>query len=70
MRSIPHRSPVMIVHHGRTAATNEGTRRSMEERERAEKQKNRYITFICRLLARMDLESLEKMLDAAIDEIR
>lgn len=35
-----------------------------------EEQKRAYADFICRLLARMDLESLMRMLDAAIDEIR
>lgn len=34
-----------------------------------EEEKEAYINFIYRLLARMDIESLRRMLDAAINEI-
>ena len=34
-----------------------------------EDEKKAYIDFICRLMARMTIESLRRMMDAAIDEI-
>ena len=34
-----------------------------------EEEKRAYIDFICRLLARMDIRSLRRMMDAAINEI-
>lgn len=35
-----------------------------------QEQKKTYMDFIYRLMARMDIKSLERMLDAAIDEIK
>ena len=43
---------------------------SMDEYERECQQKKKYIDFIYRLLMRMDIESLERMIDHAIDQIR
>lgn len=34
-----------------------------------EEEKEAYIDFICRLMARMKIESLRRMMDAAIKEI-
>ena len=34
-----------------------------------EEEKKEYIDFICRLMARMNVESLRRMMDAAINEI-
>ena len=34
-----------------------------------EEEKRAYYDFICRLLARMDVKSLRRMMDAAINEI-
>ena len=40
------------------------------ETEIEQEQKKTYMEFIYRLMARMDMESLGRMLDKAIDEIR
>lgn len=40
------------------------------DKEFEEEQKRAYADFICRLMARMNLESLMRLMDAAIDEIR
>lgn len=45
-------------------------RRTEIEAEIAHEQRKTYIDFICRLMLRMDERGLERMLDAAIDEIR
>lgn len=37
--------------------------------EIAHEQKKTYIEFICKLMLRMDERSLERMLDAAIEEV-
>ena len=34
-----------------------------------EEEKKAYIDFICRLMARMDINSIRRMMDAAINEI-
>ena len=34
-----------------------------------EEEKQAYIEFVCRLLYRMNIESLRRIMDAAIDEI-
>ena len=73
------RLAVRIVHRAKRVErlTNEKRNQAMEKGigfnvspiDIEEEEKQAYIEFICRLLYRMNIESLRRIMDAAIDEI-
>lgn len=81
MRNTTHRPAVTVKHRTSLAiqSTNEKENKTMGtgiqysvsriNQMIDEDEKKAYIEFICRLMARMTIESLRRMMDAAIDEI-
>ena len=66
MTSTTHRRPIHDPHRARPIVADE---QEDQNGELLQEQKKAYIDFICRLMLRMDLKSLAKMLDAAIDMV-
>lgn len=81
MRSTNHHQAVIVKHRAKLVErlTSEKRNQKMDagiewnesqlRREAEEREKESYMNFIYRLLARMDIESLRRMMDAAINEI-
>ena len=79
MRSINHHPAVIVKHRAKLVErlTNEKRNQKMDagiewnesQLRREAEEKESYMNFIYRLLARMDIDSLRRMMDAAINEI-
>lgn len=70
MESSTRRRPVIQKHRARPTPARDERKGDQMDEEIGNENKKKYMDFIYRLMARMDIESLERMLDAAIDEIR
>jgi len=69
MVSSTRRRPVMTMHRARPTTTQERTGDQMPE-EYMQEYKNEYIQFINKLMARMKMDGIERMLEAALKEVK
>ena len=81
MRSATHHPAVIVKHRAKLVERLTGEKRnetmsgdieysvSQIKQKIDEEEKKAYIDFICRLMARMKIESLRRMMDSAIKEI-